>query len=459
MLQNITQAYTQSKTELNRTIICQLPVELKKKYSKVTILLVLKPLYGLAEAGNHWFATYLDHHKEKLGMEITLYDACLLITKDGGKNFGIAGLQTDNTLNVGTETFMKKEETKIIKANFKAKTQTILQTGTARDFNGCRMTIQNESIMVVQKNQAKKSVLIDIKNNAKKQQYMEQRTRGAYIALICQPEATFDYSIAAQSKKPCNENIVFLNKREQWQLEYKLRGLYFQAIDLSTTKLFVFIDGFFTNNKDQNFHIGYVIVLANKHFHANINKFTIKGNTIHQFLTKFRRITRSILASEIYGTVNGFHLGFVIKQTLATICKRIHLPKITLILCTDSYSLYQCLVWLGTTSEKRLMIDIMALKQLYERREIEKMRWVYGKDNPADAITKASPNSVFQKIILTNKATIRLEGWIKREGQKRRIACVGLTFTRPLFVMYILFVMYNPLFTFVLIGLSVLKNV
>ena len=122
MLQDITQAYTQSKTELNRTIICYLPIKLKKKYLEGTILLVVKLLYGLAETGNHWFATYLNHHKEKLGMEMSPYDTCLFITKNGGENFGIARLQIDDTLNVETEAFTKKEETEIMKAKFKAKT-------------------------------------------------------------------------------------------------------------------------------------------------------------------------------------------------------------------------------------------------------------------------------------------------------------------------------------------------
>ncbi|XP_044714408.1 uncharacterized protein HRG_12035 [Hirsutella rhossiliensis] len=57
-----------------------------------------------------------------------------------------------------------------------------------------------------------------------------------------------------------------------------------------------------------------------------------------------------------------------------------------------SYSLYECLVKLGTTTEKRLMIDIMALRQAYEQREITNIRWINGADNPADAMTKLSPN-------------------------------------------------------------------
>lgn len=83
------QAYIQSKTKLNCIVIYYLSVELKKKYSKGTILFVVKLLYGLAETGNHQFAIYLDHYKEKLEMEMSSYNIYLLITKNSGENFGI----------------------------------------------------------------------------------------------------------------------------------------------------------------------------------------------------------------------------------------------------------------------------------------------------------------------------------------------------------------------------------
>lgn len=65
MLQNITQAYIQSKTELNCIVIYYLTTELEKRYSKGIILCVVIQLYSLAEAGNYWFAIYLDYHKKK----------------------------------------------------------------------------------------------------------------------------------------------------------------------------------------------------------------------------------------------------------------------------------------------------------------------------------------------------------------------------------------------------------
>ena len=87
--------------------------------------------------------------------------------------------------------------------------------------------------------------------------------------------------------------------------------------------------------------------------------------------------------------------------------------KIPTIVCTDSYSLYECLVKLGTTKERRLMIDIMALRQSYEKREIMEIRWFNGSDNPADAMTKADPNRALEKFITTNTLRVRVEGWVE----------------------------------------------
>jgi len=415
MLRDITQAYTQSKTELNRTVLASLPVEIKERYPEGTILLVVKPLYGLAEAGMHWFATYADHHKKSLQMETSSFDPCLLVTTQG-TDFGMTGLQTDDTLNVGTTAFLEKEQTELENAELKAKPRAILTDGSTGDFNGCRLRVETTSITVFQKGQAEKLALIDAKAADAKQQYVEQRARGAYIASICQPEATFDYSVAAQARDPTEDDFKALNKRIQWQMDNKDRGITFCELDLQTTRLFVFVDGSFANNADLSSQIGYVVVYGNET--AREDAFTVNGNLIHWSSTKCKRVTRSVLASEIYGMTGGFDLGFVLAKTLESVAARLATPAPPLVLCTDSYSLYQCLVQLGSTTEKRLMIDIMALRQAYEAREISEIRWIKGDDNPADAMTKATPNRALENLVSTNRVDVRLEGWVQREGDK-----------------------------------------
>ena len=68
--------------------------------------------------------------------------------------------------------------------------------------------------------------------------------------------------------------------------------------------------------------------------------------------------------------VGGVDIAIAIGTTLKMITDRLELSIIPTIVCTDSYSLYECLVKLGTTKEKRLIIDIIALRQSYERREL-----------------------------------------------------------------------------------------
>ncbi|KAM4054620.1 polyprotein [Hirsutella rhossiliensis] len=175
----------------------------------------------------------------------------------------------------------------------------------------------------------------------------------------------------------------------------------------------VFTDGSFANNKDLSSQLGFVITLVNETNHKE-KQFEISGNIVHWSSTKCKRVTRSVLASEIYGMANGFDIGISLAMTMKIITERLNLPPIPLIVCTDSYSLYECLVKLGTTKEKRLMIDIMALRQSYEKREITDIRWINGADNPADAMTKASPNRALERFIDTNSLTIRVEGYVQR---------------------------------------------
>ncbi|XP_044721308.1 polyprotein [Hirsutella rhossiliensis] len=252
---------------------------------------------------------------------------------------------------------------------------------------------------------------IDPKAIDRHQRYVEERARASYIASIAQPEA-FDVSVAAQVQTPEDKDYAILNKRLQWQMDHQLRGLTYKPIDLATAKLMVFTDGSFANNKDLSSQLGFVITLVNETNHKE-KQFEISGNIVHWSSTKCKRVTRSVLASEIYGMANGFDIGISLAMTMKIITERLNLPPI-LSSSVRIRTLYECLVKLGTTKEKRLMIDIMALRQSYEKREITDIRWINGADNPADAMTKASPNRALERFIDTNSLTIRVEGYVQR---------------------------------------------
>jgi hypothetical protein len=48
----------------------------------------------------------------------------------------------------------------------------------------------------------------------------------------------------------------------------------------------------------------------------------------------------------------------------------------------------------------------MAIRQSYKRQELFEIRWINGLDNPADAITKATPNKALENFVTTNKIRV-----------------------------------------------------
>ena len=414
-LRDISQAYVQSVTRLNRNFFIKPPVELTTQLGigKDSILRVAKPLYGVPEAGNHWFTTYHSHHIKDLHMDQSTYDPCLLYCT---KPFGLVGLQTDDTLFLGDNDFATLEQAKLEKAQFLAKQREQLTVETPLKFNGGLIQLlMSNQITLTQERQTTSLALINERSSSTtssrgiqrhnltpKDQYVAQRARGAYIASVCQPEAAFDLSFAAQAIQPDDDDIKRLNKRLQWQIENPTRGLTFVKLDVNTLRLLVFTDAAFANNKDLSSQIGYVIVLADA---------SNQANTLHWSSIKCKRVTRSVLASELYGMAHGFDMGASIKATMDKILN----TNIPLIVCTDSKSLYDCLVKLGTTQEKRLMIDVMCLRQSYERREIAEVKWIKGSTNPADSMTKCNSTSTLRQLIETNTVKIDTVEWVERK--------------------------------------------
>jgi hypothetical protein len=429
-LRDISQAYVQSRTPLARDFYTKPPPELGLPLN--TILKLVRPLYGVPEAGNHWFQTYHRYHREKLKMEQSTYDPCLLFTKED--NIGIIGLQTDDTLLLADKDFATEEERELLKVGFLTKEREELTTTNPIKFNGGQLTLQGNSLTLTQGQHCQNlravsletADLTSARGVVRKQiptrgQYVAQRARGAYVATVCQPEATFNLLTAAQVTEPTSDDIKKLNKLLERQKENSLRGLTFVPLKVGVTpkvrvtpkigetpnsevplRLVIFTDSSFANNADYSSQIGYIIALADNEDNANI---------LHWSSTKCKRVTRSTLASKLYGMVNGFDIGAAIKKTIENITKIDNLP---LLLCTDSKCLYECLVKLGTTHEKRLMVDIMCLRQSYERREINEVIWIDGDSNPANAMTKSQPCQALRDLINSNRIDLRATGWVER---------------------------------------------
>lgn len=403
-LRDISQAYTQSSTELNRKIFVKPVNELKLPNDM--LLEIRRPLYGIPEAGLHWFNTYHAYHKNELDMKPSSHDLCLLYTKDGPSHdareqpAGITCLQTDDSLFLANTKFKNLEEEK--SGRFERKGVLKLDVGMPIKFNGTIATKLANRIQI-RAAVSKRKLLNTIKvSPVNKSDYVSQRARGAYIASVCRPDLVYGFNAAAQHTEPDSSHARALNKLIKKCMESADVGLDYVSLDPGSIYIGVFIDASFANNCDYSSQLGFVTTLMDKKNNCNI---------IHFGSVKSKRVTRSALASELYAMVYGFDQSYVILRATQDFLGK----KIPLRIYTDSLSLFDSLTNLNTTSEKRLLIDLSMLRESYERREIADVFWIPGDQNPADGLTKKSPCKALENLITTNKISITPSAWIERD--------------------------------------------
>jgi hypothetical protein len=162
-----------------------------------------------------------------------IYDFCLLyilliiIVQTG---MSIIGMQTDDTLILADQSFAVVEEEAIHSAKLMTKTREQLISNNSLKFNDTRIerSDPNESIYYrqeahiqdIQLIQSIESIITNARDKVRikltsKEQYVTQRAREAYLTSICQFEASFDLSHAAQFNDStfCQNDVIALNKR------------------------------------------------------------------------------------------------------------------------------------------------------------------------------------------------------------------------------------------------------
>jgi hypothetical protein len=147
-----------------------------------------------------------------------------------------------------------------------------------------------------------------------------QRARETYLTCICQFEASFDLSHAAQSTDSifCSDDVIALNKRLQWQINNQIKELQYIKLNQSFLQLVIFSDSSFANNRDLFSLIDYVICLAD-----SINT----TNILHWFSIKCKQITRSVLTIELFAMIHDFDIDSMLKVILIKMLSllRLHL--------------------------------------------------------------------------------------------------------------------------------------
>jgi hypothetical protein len=163
------------------------------------------------------------------------YDSCLLyiiIIIISHIDMRIVSMQTDDTLILADQSFAAAEKEAVHSAKIMTKAREQLTSENSLKFNDIRIERadshaiyfrQETHIQDIQLIQSIETIIITSARGkvriklTSREQYVAQRARGAYLTSICQPEASFDLSHAAQSTDStfCSDDVITLNKRLQ----------------------------------------------------------------------------------------------------------------------------------------------------------------------------------------------------------------------------------------------------
>lgn len=190
--------------------------------------------------------------------------------------------------------------------------------------------------------------------------FASKREMAQYIGVNCRPDICAAIQLIAPGGESLkNSEYATIRKVIDHLQSDPPFGLTFVPIYLSTSRLVLFSDASFGNARKEKSQLAYVVILADKDDHENI---------IHYASTRCRRITRSVMASEIHALVLGFVATFSIQHLITRITGR----RPTIEAYVDSKTVFDVIAKQGRTSEKRLQIDISCLRESYEKGELQR---------------------------------------------------------------------------------------
>jgi hypothetical protein len=67
------------------------------------------------------------------------------------------------------------------------------------------------------------------------------------------------------------------------------------------------------------------------------------------------------------------------------------------------------------------MIDVMTLRQFYERREITEMIWIHEVNNLVDFMIKTKSSSALKTMIDINQINLNITEWVKRATARETV--------------------------------------
>jgi hypothetical protein len=114
------------------------------------------------------------------------------------------------------------------------------------------------------------------------------------------------------------------------------------------------------------------------------------------------------MAAETLAFVDAFDNAYILRHELSRMVGR----DLPLLMMIDSRALFDVTTRSRYTTERRLMIGIAAACEAYNDRTMCNIGLIRSEFNPADGLTKVSPNDALLKLLTRNKIDHPIEQFI-----------------------------------------------
>ena len=343
-----------------------------------------KTVYGLADANRNWYLKLKDELITLNGKPVKLDASIFTWFNKDDKLIGVMSCFVDDVLWGGLPEF--KETIVLLKKKFKIgseHSQSFSYIGSDLHQN------QEFEITVNQNEYASNLILIDMEgiNLSQKHRTLNdverKRLRSAlgqlnWLACMSRPEISFSISqLSSKVKTATVAELIETNKIIKF-VKSTPSTIKIPKLDLTTTKVAAFSDASFNNLDNGGSQGGHVVFLCDN-----------KGACmpVAWSSNKVKRVVRSTLAAETLALTEGADTAFFVAALFKEVYTNNKGDNAMVNCFTDSRSLFEVTGTSNLVSDKRLRVEVAAIREMIDKGEIT-INWVGKESQLSDSLTK-----------------------------------------------------------------------
>ena len=373
-------AYLQGE-DLDRDIFLIPPKEANTK----NLWKLNKCVYGINDAGRKWY-NQLRKDIISLGSTVSQLDQAVFYMREAEKLAGVIVLHVDDTLWAGNQSF----ETNVIRRLTENLLISTEEHGSMR-YLGLALENRDNFITSNLNHCAQRMEEIPISPDRPDEEELTQQEIKKFrilsgqlnwLASQCRPDLSFSSChVACSIKEGKVKDAKHANKvmRRAKGVAYHIS--YQDLGDHHNWRIVGFSDASWGNLGEGGSQGGYLIFIVGAEGTANLVSWQSR---------RLRRVARSTIAAETLALGDACESSMLIASQIAEI---MGFKKLPITLVTDNESLANATHSTTSVEEKRLRIDISALRESLCSKEIDEIRWVPTQHQLADSLTKQGAKS------------------------------------------------------------------